>query len=131
MYPSISNSLAKARGQRAVSQNFQLMLCGIALCTLSIFICHYHVLKSVLISGYHTVELANGWAGLVITTESDFDQLNGAIVTLATDALSLFHLGILVKKDNPMAHALQDDASELPQNDSPLCADSNLTLLMT
>ncbi|KAG1850088.1 hypothetical protein C8R48DRAFT_764503 [Suillus tomentosus] len=36
----------------------------------------YRVLKSVLISGYRTVELANGWAGPPITIEGYFSSLS-------------------------------------------------------
>ncbi|KAG1790401.1 uncharacterized protein HD556DRAFT_1310613 [Suillus plorans] len=86
VYVALPRISEKARCQRACS-------------TYSV-ISRYHVLKSVLTSGHRTVELANGWAGLVITTESCFDYLNGAIVTLDTYALSLFHLGVLVKKEN-------------------------------
>ncbi|KAG1850078.1 hypothetical protein C8R48DRAFT_728225 [Suillus tomentosus] len=77
------------------------MFCGIAFCTLCIFI------------GYRTVELANELAGPVIsTTEGYFDWLDGDVVTLATHTLDLFHPGVLVKKDDPMAHALQQAIDE-------------------
>ncbi|KAG1785464.1 uncharacterized protein HD556DRAFT_1458523 [Suillus plorans] len=70
-------------------------------------ISRYRVLKSVLTSGYRTVELANGWAGPAIATEGYFDWLDGGAVTLVIYILYLLHPGVLMKKDDPMAHALQ------------------------
>lgn len=90
------------KGQRAVSKNLQLMLCGMALCTLCIFI------RSV----YRTVELANGWAGPVISTERYFDWLDGGLVTLAIYTLNFIHPGIWVKKDDPTVHASQQAVDE-------------------
>ncbi|KAG1883255.1 RTA-like protein, partial [Suillus subluteus] len=69
------------KGQPAVTQKLQLMLFGMAFCTLCIFI------RSV----YHTVELANGWAGPVISTERYFNWLDGGMVTLALYTLNFFH----------------------------------------
>ncbi|KAG1888849.1 RTA-like protein, partial [Suillus subluteus] len=69
------------KGQPAVSKKLQLMLFGMAFCTLCIFI------RSV----YRTVELANGWAGPVISTERYFDWLDGGMVTLALYTLNFFH----------------------------------------
>ncbi|KAG1809123.1 RTA1 like protein [Suillus subaureus] len=90
------------KGQRAVSKNLQLMLCGMAFCTLCIFI------RSV----YRTVELANGWNGPVISTERYFDWLDGGLVTLAIYTLNFFHPGILVKKDDHTAHTSQQGSDE-------------------
>ncbi|KAG2040870.1 RTA1 like protein [Suillus americanus] len=90
------------KGQRAVSKKLQLMLCGMAFCTLCVFI------RSV----YRTVELANGWNGPVISTERYFDWLDGGLVTLAIYTLNFFHPGILVKKDDPAAHASQQGSDE-------------------
>ncbi|KAG2344864.1 RTA1 like protein, partial [Suillus weaverae] len=90
------------KGQRAVSKNLQLMFCGMALCTLCIFI------RSV----YRTVELANGWAGPVISTERYFDWLDGGLVTLAIYTLNFIHPGIWVKKDDPIVHASQQAVDE-------------------
>ncbi|KAG1849235.1 RTA-like protein, partial [Suillus subluteus] len=69
------------KGQPAVSKKLQLMLFGMVFCTLCIFI------QSV----YRTVELANGWAGPVISTERYFDWLDGGMVTLALYTLNFFH----------------------------------------
>ncbi|KIK35477.1 hypothetical protein CY34DRAFT_812101 [Suillus luteus UH-Slu-Lm8-n1] len=90
------------KGQPAVSKKLQLMLFGMALCTLCIFI------RSV----YRTVELANGWAGPVISTERYFDWLDGGMVTLGLYTLNFFHPGILVKKDDFMAHSSQQSTDE-------------------
>lgn len=73
------------KGQPAVSKKLQLMLCGMAICTLCIFIrlafnpsamSSHDVLKSILRSVYRTVELANGWSGPVISTERYFGTLS-------------------------------------------------------
>lgn len=73
------------KGQPAVSKKLQLMLFGMTLCTLCIFIrlVFYasvvsgdDVLISILRSVYRTVELANGWAGPVISTERYFGTLS-------------------------------------------------------
>lgn len=90
------------KGPRAVSKNLRLMLCGMAFCTLCIFI------RSV----YRTVELADGWDGPVITTERYFDWLDGGMVTLAIYTLNFFYPGILVTKDNPLTHASQQSIDE-------------------
>ncbi|KAG0700332.1 RTA1 like protein-domain-containing protein [Suillus ampliporus] len=79
------------KGQSTESKNSQLMLFGVGFCTLCIFI------RSV----YRTVELANGWAGPVISTERYFDWLDGALVTLAIYTLNFMHPGIWLKKDDP------------------------------
>ncbi|KAG2124043.1 RTA1 like protein-domain-containing protein, partial [Suillus clintonianus] len=90
------------KGQSAVSKNLQLMLCSMALCTLCIFI------RSV----YRTIELANGWAGPVISTERYFDWLDGGLVTLAIYTLNFFHPGVWVKNEDPTAHASQQALDE-------------------
>ncbi|KAG2099274.1 RTA1 like protein [Suillus discolor] len=84
------------KGPRVVSKNLRLMLCGMAFCTLCIFI----------------RLLADGWDEPVITTERYFDWLDGGMVTLAIYTLNFFYPGILVKKDNPLTHASQQSIDE-------------------
>ncbi|KAG1873925.1 RTA1 like protein-domain-containing protein [Suillus subluteus] len=90
------------KGSRTVSKKLRLMLCGMAFCTLCVFI------RSV----YRTVELANGWDGPVISTERYFDWLDGGLVTLAMYTLNFLHPGILLKKDDFTAHGSQQGTDE-------------------
>jgi hypothetical protein len=90
------------KGYRAVSKKLQLMLGGMAFCTLCIFI------RSV----YRTVELANGWNGPVISTERYFDWLDGGMVTLAIYTLNFCHPGILLEKEDSTAYVSQQGSDE-------------------
>ncbi|KAG1729969.1 RTA1 like protein-domain-containing protein [Suillus paluster] len=90
------------KGQRPVSKHLLLMLHGLGFCSLCIFI------RSV----YRTVELANGWAGPVISTERYFDWLDGGLVTLAIYTLNVMHPGIWLKRDDSAAHASQQSIDE-------------------
>lgn len=47
-------------------------------------------------SVYRTIELADGWAGRIITTQVYFNVLDGGMVTLAIFTLNFAHPGLLI-----------------------------------
>ncbi|KAH9949747.1 RTA1 like protein-domain-containing protein [Amylocystis lapponica] len=47
-------------------------------------------------SVYRTIELANGWTGVIITTQWYFDVFDGAMVVLAMYTLNFLHPGMLL-----------------------------------
>ncbi|KAG1737972.1 RTA1 like protein-domain-containing protein [Suillus lakei] len=88
--------------RRSVSGNLRILLGAMTFCTLCIFI------RSI----YRTVELAGGWLGPVITTQRDFDWLDGAMVTLAIYTLNFFHPGIWLNKGDLTADVSQQESDE-------------------
>jgi len=62
------------------------MIFGVSLSTLTMFI------RGV----YRTIELANGWGGRIISTQSYFIALDGSMILLALLTLNIFHPGRLL-----------------------------------
>ncbi|KAG2124049.1 RTA1 like protein-domain-containing protein [Suillus clintonianus] len=93
------------KGQRSISKKMQRTISGLSFCTLCIFI------RSV----YRTVELADGWSGLVISTEVYFNWLDGAFVTVAIYTLNIMHPGICLRLDT-ITHASQQAEDEADQD---------------
>ncbi|KAF9784938.1 RTA1-domain-containing protein, partial [Thelephora terrestris] len=63
------------------------MIVGVGLSTLAMFI------RGI----YRTIELANGWSGRIISTESYFIALDGSMIAFSMLALSVFHPGRLLE----------------------------------
>ncbi|KAG1729970.1 RTA1 like protein-domain-containing protein [Suillus paluster] len=87
------------KGQGYMSKNVRRMLSGMSFCILCIFI------RTV----YRTVELADGWSGSVISTESYFIWLDGGFVTLAIYSLNFIHPGGCLKWDADDNSLLEDE----------------------
>ena len=86
--------------------------------------------KFIIRSVYRTVELANGWDGVIISTERYFgtswhlfwlkyadnilliDWLDGAMVTIAIYTLNFIHPGIWLKVADPITQVSQQAADE-------------------
>lgn len=92
------------KGQRSMSENMRRMISAMSFCTICIFI------RSV----YRTVELANGWNGPVISTESYFNWLDGGFVTLAIYTFNVAHPGKFLKLDT-VVHDTPIDENEFYQ----------------
>ncbi|KAG2139806.1 RTA1-domain-containing protein [Suillus bovinus] len=75
------------KGQRSMSKDVQCMIYALGFCTICI------IIRSV----YRTVELADGWSGTVISTESYFNWLDGGFVVVAMYTLNVIHPGIYLK----------------------------------
>ncbi|KAG2078712.1 RTA1-domain-containing protein [Suillus decipiens] len=89
------------KGQHPISKEMLQLIYGMSFCTICLFI------RSV----YRTVELADGWSGLVIATESYFNWLDGGFITIAIYTLNVFHPGIYLKS----THTSQPDDDEFIQ----------------
>lgn len=85
--PFRHQTMKSGKDQLAMSKNVRCMICGMSLCTICIFI------RSV----YRTVELADGWFGVVIANESYFNWFDGAFVAVAMYTLNIIHPGIYLK----------------------------------
>lgn len=92
------------QGQHSLSKKVQRMIYGMSFCTICLFI------RSV----YRTVELADGWSGSVIATESYFNWLDGSFVTAAIYTLNVVHPGIYLKQDATI-HTSQPNGDEFIQ----------------
>lgn len=79
----------------------KLMIGGLALSGIALFI------RSV----YRTIELADGWSGLIIETQVYFNVLDGGMIVLAMFTLNIFHPGFLLL-DTPETRK-NDNASDL------------------
>ncbi|KAG1773262.1 RTA1 like protein-domain-containing protein [Suillus placidus] len=93
------------RGQRIMSKKMQRMISAMSFCTICLFI------RTV----YRTVELADGWSGSVIASESYFNWLDGGFVTLAIYTLNVIHPGNYLKWDATV-HASLPDEDQFNQN---------------
>ncbi|VDB99988.1 unnamed protein product [Peniophora sp. CBMAI 1063] len=67
-------------------RRLKIMLLGMCIMTVLLFI------RSI----YRTVELADGWDGVIINTEWPFDIFDGAMITLAMITLNVIHPGFFL-----------------------------------
>ncbi|KAH7925180.1 RTA1-domain-containing protein [Leucogyrophana mollusca] len=86
-----STSMEKERDGEVVDRKMKFMIMGLLFDTTCIFI------RSV----YRTIELANGFAGPIISTQVYFNVLDGAMVTLAIFTLNFTHPGALLYPSRP------------------------------
>ncbi|KAG9100110.1 hypothetical protein FRC06_004512 [Ceratobasidium sp. 370] len=82
-----------------VPRGVVLMLVGLAIATLFVLI------RSV----YRTIELSDGWNGVIISTEKWFNWFDGMPILVAMVALNVFHPGFL----------LRDIGNHLPRSTDP------------
>ncbi|EIW86746.1 RTA1-like protein, partial [Coniophora puteana RWD-64-598 SS2] len=83
----IESSETTVRGGR-LNQKMKYMIVGLTFATTCIFI------RSV----YRTIELANGFAGPIISTQVYFNVLDGAMITLSIYTINIAHPGFLLTK---------------------------------
>jgi len=50
---------------------------------------------------YRVVEFADGWTGVVISTQWVFNVFDGTMIVLAIYTLNFFHPGIYLREGNP------------------------------
>ncbi|KAG8717877.1 hypothetical protein FRC08_006472 [Ceratobasidium sp. 394] len=77
----------KYTGWALVPRGIVLMLVGLAIATLFVLI------RSV----YRTIELSDGWNGVIISTEKWFNWFDGMPILVAMVTLNVFHPGILLR----------------------------------
>ncbi|KAJ7076668.1 RTA1-like protein [Mycena belliarum] len=83
---------ARAGVRGALSLELKLMLAALVFSTTTLFI------RSV----YRIIELADGWEGRIIHTESYFNVLDGGMVVLALFTLNFAHPGRLLRPVSPV-----------------------------
>jgi len=77
-----------ANNTRGVAdRNVRLMILGLS--TMTTFL----LTRSI----YRTVELSDGWNGVIISTQWLFDSFDGAMIVLATFTLNILHPGVLLR----------------------------------
>ncbi|GBE84478.1 RTA1-domain-containing protein [Sparassis latifolia] len=83
---------ARSTGARTsdMDKNMKLMLLGLAASSVFIYI------RSI----YRTIELANGWTGVIIHTQALFNVFDGAMITLAMYTINVLHPGRLLGPGN-------------------------------
>ncbi|KAG9104644.1 hypothetical protein FRC06_000408 [Ceratobasidium sp. 370] len=74
-------------GWKDVPRGVPLMMVGLAVA--SVFI----LVRSI----YRTIELTDGWAGTIISTEKWFNLFDGGAIVVAMVAFNVFHPGYLIK----------------------------------
>jgi len=79
------------------------MIFGVGLSTLAMFI------RGI----YRTIELANGWGGRIISTESYFIALDGAMILLSMLALCVFHPGRLLDKQTVVEENKEESGAKV------------------
>lgn len=79
------------------------MIYGVGLSTLAMFI------RGV----YRTIELADGWSGRIISNETYFIALDGAMILLSMIALNVFHPGRLLDKQPVVEEKRSDSVTEV------------------
>lgn len=72
--------------KKTLGRNIKLMVAGLGFSTVVIFI------RTV----YRTIELVNGFTGIIIRTQIYFNVLDGAMIVLASYCLNFFHPGYLL-----------------------------------
>jgi len=77
-----------------LTQRLKLQLIGLGIMTFLIFI------RSI----YRTIELIDGWSGVIISTQWYFNAFDGAMIFLAMLTLNLFHPGLLLMEPEQQIH---------------------------
>ncbi|KAI0741783.1 RTA1-domain-containing protein [Daedaleopsis nitida] len=95
--------VASSRKRCTLDRGVKFMIGGLALDALWILI------RSV----YRTVELADGWLGRIIATETYFNVLDGLMIVFAMFTLNVFHPGFLLGKAKTWNRSAYDSAVEL------------------
>ncbi|KAH7916452.1 RTA1 like protein-domain-containing protein [Hygrophoropsis aurantiaca] len=97
-----STAIEKENNGETVDRKMKFMIFGLLFDTTCIFI------RSV----YRTIELANGFAGPIISTQVYFNVLDGAMVTLAIFTLNVTHPGALLSSSRTANNATPDDVAK-------------------